>query len=62
MRADGPGVTAEITLTLCISLSEEKVAIAAAVITVGNSPGPAKPAPYQNNTTLQPKGAPNLGP
>ena len=52
MRADGPGVTVEITLTLCISLSEEKVEIAAAVITVGNSPGPSKLTPYQNKTTL----------
>lgn len=52
MRADGPGVTAGISLTLCISLSEEKAEIAAAVITVGNSAGPSKPAPYQNKTTL----------
>ncbi|MGB9441614.1 MAG: hypothetical protein WCB15_26985 [Desulfobacterales bacterium] len=52
MRADGPGVTAGISLTLCISLSEEKAEIAAAVITVGNSAGPSKLAPYQNKTTL----------
>jgi hypothetical protein len=49
MRADGPGVTAGISLTLCISLSEEKAEIAAAVITVGNPPGPAEPTRYQNN-------------
>jgi hypothetical protein len=49
MRAGGPGVTAGITLTLCISLSEEKVEIAAAVITVGNSPEPAELTRYQNN-------------
>jgi len=50
MGADGPAATAGITLTPCISLSEEKAEIVAAVMTVANSPGLAEPAPYRNNS------------
>ena len=50
MRADGPAATAEITLTPCISLNEEKAGTVASVMTVGNSLGPAEPPPDQNNS------------
>jgi hypothetical protein len=50
MRADGPGATAEITLTPCISLNAEKAGTDVAVMTVGNSPGSTELPPYQNNS------------
>ena len=50
MGADGPGATAEITLTPCISLNAEKAGTDVAVMTVGNSPGPTELPPYQNNS------------
>ena len=54
MRADGPAATAEITLTPCISLNEEKAGTVASLMTVGNSPGPAKPPHLRITATLKP--------
>ena len=54
MRADGPAATAEITLTPCISLNEEKAGTVASLMTVGNSPGPAKSPHLRIAATLKP--------